>query len=98
MESGLYVAGSSKLFPDATALDPILIVHGMKAYGKLKHLENTPSIFSPLLALGFRIFVLNSLEDGLRCQHPAPHGVVSPLDLGHVHESGSAANEAAAGE
>ena len=38
---------------------------------------------------------MNGLYDGLGGQHAALLGGVGPLDLGHVHEPGAAANQAA---
>ena len=37
-------------------------------------------------------------EGGFGCKHPAPHGRVGALDLGHVEEAGCVADEGAAGE
>ena len=52
----------------------------------------------PLRTCRFRVALLDGLEDALGCEHAALHRRVRPLDLGHVHEPGAAAGEAAAGE
>ena len=47
---------------------------------------------------GFRLSLLNVLEDGFRGEHATLHSVVRALDLGDVHETGSTANEATTGK
>ena len=46
--------------------------------------------------LGLQVLVGQLAEDGLCCQHAALHGRVGALDLGHIHEAWTAADESAA--
>ena len=52
----------------------------------------------PVRTCGLRVAPLYGLEYALGGEHAALHGGVRPLDLGHVHEAGAAAGEAAAWE
>ena len=58
--------------------------------------QNSPNLAIP--TCGLRVAPLYGLEYALCGEHAALHGGVRPLDLGHVHEAGAAAGEAAAGE
>ena len=58
--------------------------------------RNSPNLAKPTCSL--RVAPLYGLEDALGGEHAALHGGVRPLDLGHVHEAGAAAGEAAAGK
>ena len=51
-----------------------------------------------LLTERLRISLLDGVVHALGGDHGALHGVVRALDLGHVHEAGAAADQAAAGE